>query len=123
MPVIVYLVQIALLLWCLFMVWRSRRALNGMLRGLILLLLLLIVRRLDDVGHLFGLNIFDEVQMLILSSAVVVLIVLEIWKLHSQREIFARYLQNRRERIAQLENLRKAASARHAWDDDVIRRM
>ena len=61
MVAIIYLIQIVFLLLCIGMTWRARRALNGMSRGLILLCVLLIVRRLDDM-----LGYLDSVGTLVL---------------------------------------------------------
>lgn len=102
------------------MVWRSRQALNGLTRSILLLLALLIVRRLDDA---FG--ILDGTATAILSSAVVALIAVDLHYIYRQRGLFAMYQRNRLERIAQLEKMRQQNEtklARKRWDDDSVQR-
>lgn len=113
----IYFFQIVVLLSCIYMTWRSRYALNGLTRGIILLLLLLIARRINDA---FG--VFDSVAILILSSAVVLLIAADLYYIYRQRDIYAMYQANWRKRIAELENQRRAAEARSSWDDETIKR-
>ena len=112
--VMVYAAQIAALLACLYMTWRSKRALNGMARGMMLLMLLLIVRRVDDMT-----GILDNLQTMILSSAVVVLVTYDIYAVYRQRDVFAMYLENRKKRIDEMENQRKASEARKKWDEEL----
>jgi len=103
---VIYLIQIALLFACVLMTWRVRRALNGLGRGLILLLLLLIVRRVDDM-----LGYLDSLGALILSSTVVAVVTYDIYQIYKARDVYALYLRNRQERISKLEELRD-------WDSD-----
>lgn len=119
---IIYIIQIVLLLLtipplvaCLYMVYQSRAALNGLTRGLSALLVMLIalmvllsVRRLDD-----AFNIFNESATLILSSivalmsiSIVLLVTLDLHYLYRNRELFALYQRNRQKRIQQLEDMR-----------------
>ena len=114
---LVYSIQIVLLIACIYMVARARRALNGLARGLVLLLLLLIVRRIDDMFL-----ILDNLQTMILSTAVVVVITYDIYQIYSRRDVFEFYLENRKKRIEQLEQLRRAAEARKRWDDETLQR-
>lgn len=97
---LIYIAQIIALLWCLYMVWRARKATNGLGRGMMLLFILLIVRRLDDA---FG--ILDDFGVLILSSLVVMVITFDIYQLYKMRGLYTLYLENRQERIAALEKL------------------
>jgi uncharacterized membrane protein len=94
----IYSIQIALLITCLYMIWRARRALNGLGRGLSLLIALLVVRRFDDI---FG--VLDGTGVLILSSAVVAAVTYDIYKIYKTREVYETYLRNRRARITELE--------------------
>lgn len=94
----IYIAQIVALLICAYMVFRARHAINGLARGVFLLLLLLIVRRVNDA---FG--ILDETGVLILSSGVVVILMFDIWQVYKDRTIYAEYLRNRQKRIDELE--------------------
>jgi len=98
---LIYLFQIALLCACVYMTWHARAALNGLGRGLILLFLLLIVRRVDDM-----LGYLDTIGVLVLSSAVVAVVAFDIYQIYKARDVYALYLQNRKKRIAELENKR-----------------
>lgn len=119
---IIYIIQIMLLLLtippliaCLYMVYKSRAALNGLTRGLSALLVMLIalmvllsVRRLDD-----AFNIFNESATLILSSivalmsiSIVLLVTIDLHYLYRNRELFALYQRNRQARIQSLEDMR-----------------
>lgn len=102
---LIYAIQIAILLMCVYMIIQARHALNGLSRGLILLCLLLVIRRIDDVFQ-----IFDQMATTVLSSAVVVVFFLDIYKLYQEREIYALYLFNRRKRMAELDEMSKADS-------------
>lgn len=99
---VVYAAQIVLLVVTIGMVIRSRRALNGLTRGLVLLATLLIVRRFDDM---FG--ILDGVGTLVLSSVVVVVFALDVWKIDSMRDLYAGWHQARQEKMQQLEQMRE----------------
>lgn len=98
----IFIVQIAALLACLFMLWKSRRALNGMGRATMLLCVALIIRRLDDAFH-----ILDAIGILLLSSAVVALVFYDVLQVYKQREVFALYWQSRQARIDEYEALRQ----------------
>ena len=97
---LVYAAQITALVMCIYMIVQARYALNGLTRGLILLCVLLIVRRIDDVFH-----IFDETATAILSSAVVLVFFLDVYKLYQERKVYALYLFNRRKRMAELDEM------------------
>ncbi len=99
---IVFIAQIIILCWCSYMVWRARQALNGLGRGMLLLFVLLIIRRLDDAFH-----VLDNTGVLLLSSAVVLIVAYDVHRIYKERETYVLYLQNRRKRIADLEMLRK----------------
>lgn len=112
----VYLFQIVVLSVCIYMAWHARAALNGLGRGLILLFMLLIFRRMDDI-----LGYLDTIGNVILSSSVVVVVAYDIYQIYKAREVYALYLRNRRERISQLERIRQhdeLNQARRKWDDD-----
>ena len=98
---IIYIAQIILLCACIYMTWHARVALNGLGRGLILLFMLLIARRVDDV-----LGYLDTIGVLILSSAVVAVVTYDIYHIWRAREVYALYLHNRQKRIAELEQQR-----------------
>lgn len=98
---IIYLLQIGLLCACIYMTWHGRVALNGLGRGLILLFLLLIARRVDDL-----LGYLDSVGVLVLSSTVVVVVTYDIFQIYRARDVYALYLHNRKERIQTLESMR-----------------
>lgn len=98
----IFIAQIAALVACLFMLWKSRKALNGMGRATMLLCVALIVRRLDDAWH-----ILDSAGILILSSAVVVLVFYDVLQVYKERDLYMRYLENRKARIFALESLRQ----------------
>lgn len=105
-----YAIQIAVLLGCIYMIWQARAALNSLARGLILLCILLIIRRIDDVF-----NIFDQVATTILSSIVVTILFMDIYKLYKEREVYALYLRNRQKRIDALEEMR-SHSEQSEWN-------
>lgn len=96
----IFLVQLVVLCGCLYMLWRARQALNGLGRSMILLIVLLIVRRLDD-----ALQVLDGMGVLILSSAVVLVVAYDVFQIYRAREVYALYLQNRKRRIAELEKM------------------
>lgn len=103
----IYILQIVLLCACLYMTWNARAALNGLGRGLMLLFVLLIVRRIDDAFH-----ILSEIETLILSSAVVIVVTYDIYHIYKAREVYALYLRNRQERIEKLEAMYHHEQAR-----------
>lgn len=105
---LIFIVQIAALMACIFMLWRSRRALNGMGRATMLLCVALIIRRLDDAFH-----ILDSMGILILSSIVVGLVFYDVLQVYKQRHLFALYWQSRQARIDEYEALREK-SERHS---------
>ncbi len=115
---LIYLIQIGVLAACIYMTWRARKALNGLARGLILLLLLLIARRIDD-----AFRVFTEEQILILSSAVVAVIAIDIYAVYRERAIYAEYLRRRKERIAELEAMRQKSEEHKRWDDEAVKRI
>lgn len=109
---IVYLLQIIVLVGCIYMTWKARKALNGLGRGLILLFILLIARRVDDVWQ-----IYNEVQTALLSSLVVGVVAYDIWQIYKARDVYAAYLRNRQERIDQLEATRMDSQGRDKWNN------
>ena len=98
---IIYAIQIAFLLACIYMTWRARRALNSLGRGLVLLFVLLIARRVNDM-----LGYLDTIGVLLLSSAVVIVVTYDIYQIYKVRDMYAFYLRNRQERIEKLESMR-----------------
>ncbi len=132
MYTVFYLIQIGfliacipLLVFCVFMVNRSRLALNGLYRGLVLLLsmlialiVLLIVRRVDDM-----LGILDSATILFLSSAVMLLVVsmvvvvtLDLYFLYRNRALYAMWQAARQKRIDDLEAAyQKSERTNGAW--------
>ncbi len=96
----IYIAQIVALLCCLYMLWKARKATNGLGRGMMLLFVLLIVRRLDD-----AFSILNDTGVLILSSLVVAVIVFDVYKIYSMRELYSLYLENRKARIDELERI------------------
>lgn len=116
----IYLFQIAVLLACIYMTYQSRRALNGLTRSVILFIVLLIARRLNDA---FG--ILDSVAVLILSSIVVLIIAADLSYIYRQRHFYEAWHKARGEREAQLERMRKHSeqlNARRNWDDEAVKR-
>ncbi len=107
---LVYFVQIAVLVVCIFMVFRIRKMLNGLARGLILLFVLLIARRVDDIW-----GVYTNAQTAILSSAVVAVVAYDIWQIYRARKVYALYFRNRQKRITELESLRKDSAGRDKW--------
>lgn len=120
---IIYIIQIVLLLMsipplvaCLYMVYKSRAALNGLTRGLsallvmlMALMVLLIVRRLDDA---FG--ILNSSATLILSSVValmsvsiVMLVTIDLHYLYRNRGLYIWWKRNQQERINEYESMRE----------------
>ncbi len=109
---VIYLAQIAILCACIYMTWKARLALNGLGRGLILLFLLLVVRRIDD-----AFQILNDVGTLVLSSTVVALVAYDIFQIYRARHVYEIYWRTRKARIEELERQR----ARHEpipgdWD-------
>jgi hypothetical protein len=96
----VNIVQIAVLAGCIYMTWHVRRILSGMAPGLIGLLVLLIVRRLDD-----AFDVLDTTATLVLSSLVVILVTYDLYKLFRMRHVYSVYFQNRQRRIDDLERM------------------
>lgn len=86
----------------MYMAWRAREALHGLARGLMALMLLLIVRRLDDAFELFS-----QTETLILSSAVVMIVLLDVSRIYQAREVYRIYAVNRKRRMAELEEMRR----------------
>lgn len=123
MQTVFYIVQIVLLLLCIpflgiciFMVVESRAALNGLARGLIALLSLLIalsilisIRRIDDA---FG--ILNSTTTLILSSivalvfiSIVMLVTIDLHYLYKNRGLYTWWKRNQQERINEYEAMRE----------------
>lgn len=98
----IFIGQIVILGYCLYMLWRARQALNGLGRGMMLLIVLLIIRRLGDAFHVLG-----NTDILLLSSAVVLIVTYDVYRIYKARHIYALYLSNRQQRIAELEELHK----------------
>lgn len=91
---------------------RSRKALNGLARGLVALALLLIVRRIDDVlgQHL------NDVSILVLSSVVVIVFWLDVKRIDDARDLYALWQQARKQREHDLETRRANSEQRAgAW--------
>lgn len=108
-----YVIQILFLLSCIYMAWRSRRALNGLANVMLILYAFLIIRRLDDMAR----NP-EDVGIFILSSIVVLFVTLENWKIYKARHIYEFYLRNRQKRIAEYESMReKSERTIGKWSD------
>lgn len=113
----VYLFQIVVLIVSIYMIWRTRRLINGLARGLIVLFVFLIVQRID-----FAFNIYDENISLVVSSMVVLAVAYDIYQVYRMIPTYEVYWRNRQERITRLENMRKTNEARKRWDDERIER-
>src|SRR5512135_3264217 len=101
MTQVIYLFQIIFLLLDIYMVWQARLAINGLTSTLILLFALLIIRRMDDMGR----NP-EVIGILVLSSVIVTLVTFSIFRVYRKRGIYAAYLERRKEREEDLENMR-----------------
>jgi hypothetical protein len=108
---IIYSVQIVLLCGAIVMVVINRKAINGLARGLVLLAILLIVRRIDDMAGVLG-----ETGTLVLSSVVVAVFFLDVWKIHRARWLYLLWSEARQKRIAELEKMRAPSDSASAWD-------
>lgn len=107
---LIFIVQIVALVACIFMLWKSRKALNGMGRATMLLCVALIIRRLDDAWH-----ILSDLEILVLSSVVVGLVFYDALQVYKDRELFALYWQSRQARIDQYEAMREQHGGDN-WD-------
>lgn len=101
----IYIAQIILLCADAFMVWRARRAFNGLWWELIVLFLFLAIRRVDDMT-----TNADRPGILVLSSVVVTIVTYGVFRLYRERKALEFYLQNRKAREEQLEKMRKQHS-------------
>lgn len=113
---LIYFAQIAALLVCVYMAWRARAALNGLGRGLMLLMILLILRRVDDAFH-----VLSDVETVILSSVVVIVVLVDVYRIYEARDAFKLYLLNRHQRMIELEELRRKDET-HSGDWDTLTR-
>lgn len=111
--IVVYVIQIIVLLVCIYMTWRVRFALSGLARGLIALFILLIVRRVDDA---FG--VLSAAETVILSTAVVIVVADDLYYLYKMRETLQVSHLMRKQREAKLEAARKRSEelAGKSWD-------
>lgn len=106
----IYIAQIILLCADAFMVWRARRAFNGLWWELIVLFLFLAIRRVDDM-----ITNADRPGILVLSSVVVVIVSYGVYRVYRERYALAFYLKNRQARIAEYEAERKKHGG-DTWD-------
>lgn len=106
----IYIAQIILLCADAFMVWRARKAFNGLWWELIVLFVSLAIRRVDDM-----IRNADEIGILILSSVVVTIVTHGIYRIYRDRKPLEFYLINRHKREAELEALRQR-SERNSGD-------
>ena len=113
-----YGLQFVLLIITIGMVTRSRKAMNGLARGLILLGLLLMVRRVDDVGHLYSLNLLDETVTMVLSLSVTIVFFVDVRTIDKIRDLYAQWHAQRRLKIAMLESKREQSERMNNWDQD-----
>ena len=115
---VIYAVQIIVLSASIAMVWRSRRAMNGLARGLILLAALLIIRRIDEfVGYL------DDTGSLVISSVIVGVLFFDIWKVYHARWLYELWNEQRQQRIADLEEMRARSERGYGeWDHQKVSR-
>lgn len=109
-----HLIQVGILMGCVYLAAASRRALNGFARSLIVLLLLFILHGFNDA---FG--FMDDAGNLVLTSLVVLLITIDLYAVYRQRDLYAQWADKRKQKIDELENLRKASEARASWDNDL----
>lgn len=133
----IYSAQIVMLLLCIpiaglsiYMVWHARLALNGLARGLILLLsmlivlvALLIVQRLDDMQDVLTpeMTAILSSAVALLMLAVIIVVLVDVSYLYRQREFYTTWRAARQAKETQLENMRKASEARKRWDDETLR--
>lgn len=113
---LIYSAQIIALLICVYMAWRARAALNGLGRGVILLMLLLIVRRVDDAFH-----VLSDVETVILSSIVVIVVFIDVYHIYQARDAYRIYLTNRHKRMAELEAMREQSEKVSGNWDTLVR--
>lgn len=116
MSTLIYSAQIVILLVCVYMAWRARAALNGLGRGLMLLMLLLIMRRVDDAFH-----VLSDVETVILSSVVVIVVFVDVYRIYQARDAYRVYLANRHKRMAELEAMRNQDEKQSGDWDSLVR--
>lgn len=108
---IIYALQIIVLSVTIGLVVINRKAINGLARGLVLLAILLIVRRIDDMTGFLG-----ETGTLVLSSIVVIVFFLDILKIHQARWVYLLWHEARKKRIDELEAMRKPSNKLYPWE-------
>jgi hypothetical protein len=113
-----YLVQIVILVAGIYMIWRARRLLNGLARGLILLFVFLIAQRLD-----FSFDVYNEDISLIVSSLVVIAVAHNVYQFYKMLPIYQQYWTNRQARINEYEQMRANAERGMPWDKQPVSRV
>ena len=108
--------RFALLLYAIYMIVRAHRSFNGLARGLVALSLLLAVRTIDDLGHVFGLNVLDDTATLLLSSLVVLVFFLDVQRIYKEHPLREMSRKWRHKREDELEQMREQSERGASWD-------
>jgi hypothetical protein len=95
---LVYLPQFFVLLFCAFMIVKAWHSFGVLARGLLLLVILLALRRIDDVF-----DVFDSFQTAVLSWAVIVVVAWDIYHVWRRRQWFEFWQQKLKARERELE--------------------
>ena len=81
-----------------------------------LLLLSILIRRLDEISNMIGLDLIDQVSSIVLQWLVLLIMVYEFAAAWKRRRELRRIETKLREREAELEALRKTAEYGIGWD-------
>lgn len=114
--IVVYAIRILLLLAAIPLLYMSRYSIRGTARMLIILDFALIMRSIDDIGHLYGIHVLDETATAILSSVVAVVFFLDVWRIFRERKIHEAWVITRQDRERKLEMMRAANERGMSWD-------
>ncbi len=107
----IYLCQIGALVITGAMIWRARKMFNGFARGLMLLIGLLIVRRIDDATDVIG-----PVGIAVISTLVVVVLLLDVYNIYHDRRAYMARIEALKKRQNDLEELRAKDEQAGIWE-------
>ena len=108
---------------CLYMVYKSRVALNGLARGIVLLLLLLIgfmammiVRRVDLIYNIVGDEISFPSILVAMACVIAFVFTLDMYYVYRQRDFYSAWAAARKAREERLETMRAMNERGVSWD-------
>jgi hypothetical protein len=121
--IVALLACVAMFSLCIYMTYRARLGINGLARGVMLLLILLvgfmvlmIVRRIDLLYNIVGDEVSFSSILVVLACVIAFVFTLDMYYVYRQRDVYAAWMAARKAKEDSLEELWNKNERTRKWD-------